>query len=68
MLRDEYRLRVLRWEGHVARIREIRNAFKIVIGKLEGKTRFGMRRRTWEHNIKMDFKEIYQDFFAQGQN
>jgi hypothetical protein len=29
--------RMMRWSGHVARMAEIRNAYKIVIGKREGK-------------------------------
>jgi hypothetical protein len=31
------KLRRMRWMGHIALVRETRNAYKIVIGKLEGK-------------------------------
>jgi hypothetical protein len=30
--------RRMRWTGHVARIGENRNAYRILVGKLEGKT------------------------------
>jgi hypothetical protein len=35
---------------------EIRNAYKILVGKHEGKRPLG--RRKWEDNIKMDLEEI----------
>jgi hypothetical protein len=31
-------LRRMRWSGHVAHMGEMRNAYKILVGKLEGKT------------------------------
>jgi hypothetical protein len=37
---------------------ESRNAYKILVGKPEGKRRLGRRRRRWEDNIKMDVKGI----------
>ena len=43
--------RRLRWAGHLARMEEGRNAFKILTGKPTGKR----PRRTWEDNIRMDF-------------
>jgi hypothetical protein len=39
-------------------MREIRNADKISVGKLEGKEHFGRPRRKWKVNITMDLKEI----------
>jgi hypothetical protein len=30
--------RRMRWAGHIARMRDIRNAYNIVVGKLEGKS------------------------------
>ena len=47
----------LRWAGHVARMEEGRNAFKILTGKPTGKRPLGTRRR-WEDNIIMDLEEI----------
>jgi hypothetical protein len=34
------------------------NAYKILVGKPEGKRPLGRPRRRWEVNIKMDFREI----------
>ena len=48
----------LRWAGHVARMDEGRNAFKILTGKPTGKRPLGWPRRRWEDNIKKDLEEI----------
>jgi hypothetical protein len=37
---------------------EMRNAYKILFGKSEGKRPLGRPRRRWEDNITMDFREI----------
>jgi hypothetical protein len=42
----------------VARKGEIRNAYRILIGKPEGKRPLGNSRHRWEDNIKMDLREI----------
>jgi hypothetical protein len=47
-----------RWEGHVARMGEVRNAYKILVGKPEGKRPRGRYRHRWEDNIRMDIREI----------
>ena len=44
----------MRWAGHVARMRERRSAYRILVGNREGKRPLGKRRRKWEDNIKMD--------------
>jgi hypothetical protein len=44
--------------GHVRLIRKNRNAYKFLIGKLEGKRPRGRYWCGWEDNIKMDFKEV----------
>jgi hypothetical protein len=46
--------RRMRWAGHVALIREKRNAYRILVGKPEGKRPLGRPRRRWVDNIKMD--------------
>jgi hypothetical protein len=46
------------WAGHVARMGETRNAYRILVGKPEGKRRLGRPRRKWVDNIKMDLREI----------
>jgi hypothetical protein len=43
---------------HVVRVLEIGNAYKILVGKPEGKTRRGRLRRTLEDNDRMDIREI----------
>jgi hypothetical protein len=47
-----------RWVGHVARIREKRNVYMLLVGKPEGKRPPGRPRRRWIDNIKMDLLEI----------
>jgi hypothetical protein len=48
----------IRWEGHVALMGKIINAYKILIGKPDGKRPFRRLRFRWKDNIKMDLKEI----------
>jgi hypothetical protein len=50
--------RRMRWAGHVLCIKEMRNAYKILVEKPEGKTPLGRPKHTWEDNTKMDVKEI----------
>jgi hypothetical protein len=40
---------------------ETRNAYRILVGKPEGKRPLGRPRRRWEDNIKMDLGEIGWD-------
>jgi hypothetical protein len=37
---------------------EKRNAYRILVGKQEGKSPLGRLRRRWVDNIKMDLREI----------
>jgi hypothetical protein len=37
---------------------EMRNAYKTLVGKLEGKRQLGISRCRWEDNIKLDLREI----------
>ena len=41
----------LRWAGHVARLEQSRNAYRVLVGKPEGKRPLGRPRRGWEDNI-----------------
>ena len=50
--------RRLRWAEHVARMEEVRSAFKILTGKPKGKRPLGRPGRRWEDNIRMDHEEI----------
>ena len=45
--------RKIRWVGHVARMGESRGAYRVLVGKPEGKRPFGRPRLRWEDNIKM---------------
>jgi hypothetical protein len=45
--------RRMRWARHVARIGAKRNAYRILVGKLEGKRPLGRPRCTWLYNIKI---------------
>jgi hypothetical protein len=48
--------RITRTE-HVARMAEKRNAYKILVGKPEGKRSLGRPRRRWVNNIKMNHRD-----------
>jgi hypothetical protein len=50
--------RMMRWAGHVARIGAKRNAYRLLLGKPEGKRPLGRFRRRCEDNIKSDHREI----------
>jgi hypothetical protein len=50
--------RRMRWAGHVARVREKKNAFRLLVGKPEGKRPLGRPRRRWVDNIKLDLLDI----------
>jgi hypothetical protein len=50
--------RRMRWAGYVARIVEKRNAYRLLVGKPEGKRPLGRPRRTWVDNIRMDLGEV----------
>jgi hypothetical protein len=50
--------RRMRWAGHVARMGERRNAYRILVGKPEGRRSLGRPRRRWVDNIKIDLREI----------
>jgi hypothetical protein len=50
--------RRMRWTGHVARMGPKRNAYRILVGKQEGKRPLGRSRHRWKDNIKMDLKDI----------
>jgi hypothetical protein len=50
--------RRMRWAGHVARMGETRNEYRILVEKPEGKRPLKRPRRRWVDNIKMDVREI----------
>ena len=50
--------RRLRWAGHVARMEQSRHAYRVLMGKPEGKRPLGRPRRRWGDNTKMDLREV----------
>ncbi|PNF42589.1 hypothetical protein B7P43_G03097 [Cryptotermes secundus] len=49
--------RRMRWTEHVAQMGETRNAYRILMGKPEGKRPLRRPRRRWVDNSKMDLRE-----------
>jgi hypothetical protein len=47
--------------GHVARMVEKRNAYTILVEKLQGKRTLGRPRRRWVGNSKIDLREMGWD-------
>jgi hypothetical protein len=50
--------RRMRWAGHVARMGEGRGDYRVLVGRPESRGPMGRPRRRWEHNIKVDIREI----------
>jgi hypothetical protein len=50
--------RRMKWSGHVACIGAMRNTYKVLVGKLEGKESLGRLRLRWKHNIKIAFEKL----------
>jgi hypothetical protein len=51
------KLRRMRWAGHVARWGEKRNAYRLLVGKPEGRRPLRRPSRRWLDNIRMDLVE-----------
>jgi hypothetical protein len=52
------KVRRMRWAGHVARMGEKMNAYRLLVGKPEGRRPLGRPRHRWLDNISMDFVEL----------
>jgi hypothetical protein len=48
----------MRWAVHIARIRKKRNAYRLLVGKPDGKRPLERPRRRWVDNIRMDIGEV----------
>jgi hypothetical protein len=48
----------MRWAGHVARLREGRCVYRVLVGKPEEKRPTGRPWRRWADNIKADLQEV----------
>jgi hypothetical protein len=53
--------RKMRLAGHLARMGETRNAYRLLVGKPEGEKPLGRPRHRWVDNIKMDLRGIRWD-------
>ena len=63
--------RRMRWAGHVACMGEERVAYRVLVGKPEGKRPLGRPRRIWVDNIRMDLQEVgcgYVDWIGLAQD
>ena len=59
------------WVGHVARMGEERGAYRVLVGKPEGKRPVGRPRRRWVDNNRMDLQEVgcgYVDWIGLAQD
>jgi hypothetical protein len=50
--------RRMRLAGHVARMGDKRNTYRLLVGTPEGKRPLGRPRRRWVDNIRMDLVEV----------
>jgi hypothetical protein len=50
--------RRMRWVGHVARMEDKRNAYRILVGQIEGKRLLGRPGCMWVYNIKIDLRDM----------
>jgi hypothetical protein len=48
----------MRWVGHVARMEETRDAYRLLVGKPEGKRPLRRPGRGWVDNIRMDLLDL----------
>jgi len=48
----------MRWTGHVACIWDRRGAYRVSVGRPEGKRPLGRPRSIWEDGIKMDLHDV----------
>ena len=61
----------MRWAGNVAHMDEERGAYRVLVGKPEGKRPLGRPRRRWVHNIRIDLQEVgcgYVDWIGVAQD
>jgi len=63
--------RRMRWAGHVARMCEEREVYRVLVGKPEGRRPLWRPRRRWVENIRMHFLEVecgYMDWIGLAQD
>jgi hypothetical protein len=59
--------RKMKWTGHVEGMAEKKNAYRMLVGKPEGKRPLGRSRRRCVDNIKMDLTETGWDWIDMAQ-
>jgi len=63
--------RRMKWAGHVARMREERGVYRVLVRKPEGKRPLGRPRHRWVNNIRLDLQEVgcgYMDWIGLAQD
>ena len=56
--------RRMRWAGHVARMGEERGAYRVLVGKPEGRRPLKRPRRRWVDSIRIDLQEVGCGYMA----
>jgi len=62
-----YKIIIMRWAGHVARMGEEKGVYRVLVGKPEGRRPLGRPRPRWVDNIRTDFQEVgcgYMDWIG----
>jgi hypothetical protein len=52
------KLRMMKWAGHVERMDERWNTYRLLVGKQEGKGPLGRPTHRWVDNIRREFGEV----------
>jgi hypothetical protein len=63
--------RRMRWAGHMARMGEEREVYRVLVGEPLGKRQLGIPRRRWVDNIRTDLQEVecgYMDWIGLAQD
>jgi len=63
--------RRMRWAGHVARMGEEKEVYRVLLGKPEGRIPLGRPRRRWVDNNRMDLQDVgckYMDWVGLDQD
>jgi len=61
----------MRWAGHVPRMGEEREVYRVLLGKPEGRRPLGRARCRWVDNIRVDLQEVecgYMDWIELAQD
>jgi len=63
--------RRMKWAGHVARMGEEREVYRVLVGKPEGRRPLGRPRHRWVDNIRVNLQEVgcgYMDWIGLAQD